>query len=277
MARRKFYSELFGTTVNSVESYVRRFRTRNGLKPNSPFGVERAKLKDQIYLSLRTDTDKTQRVELHRLHLVMGMGPGEVVETALICTGKDTSPLTLGLFRYGWLTGEGRIYSHFNAHETPHVRSLNLSGLGSLDALTAPESAEESPTCVSQTPPTASQKLALSTLCLSMSRLKHVSSRGNFWQVAADLGATLGSTATTVLQRSSAAEIRVRGRCIIVLTTLPPTYGAQYTEKQIESDAGMSPVPMNWHQYYPNISVSMSSVRDKKRLYRTYCRVSLPS
>ena len=149
VARRKFYSELFGTTVNSVESYVRRFRTRNGLKPNSPFGVERAKLKDQIYLSLRTDTDKTQRVELHRLHLVMGMGPGEVVETALICTGKDTSPLTLGHFRYGWLTGEGRIYSHFNAHETPHVRSLNHRG--TLNTLTPSTPVEEPLNNVSET------------------------------------------------------------------------------------------------------------------------------
>ena len=153
VARRKFYSELFGTAVNGVESYVRGFRIRNGLKPDSPFGVERSKLKDQIYISLRTDTEERQRLELHRVHLVMGMGPGEVVETALICTGKDTSPLTLGRFRYGWLADEGRIYSQFHPNETPHVRSLNLRGSGSLDALTAPESAEESPTRVSQTPP----------------------------------------------------------------------------------------------------------------------------
>jgi hypothetical protein len=124
VARRKFYLEVIEVAPRLVDTYVDSFRQRIGLRGEAPFGVERARVRDQLYLQTRTIDDTRERLELHRSYAVLGSSPSELVETALICEGTELDAELLGSFTEGWLHNSGRIAVLFKSTTPVSVRAL---------------------------------------------------------------------------------------------------------------------------------------------------------
>jgi len=125
VARRKFYLEEVTKAHRLVDRYVDSFRRRIGLRNHAPFGIDKPRVRDQLYFQHSQTNSGRERIELHRSYLVLNATPGELVETALICQGPDVNASRLGTFETRWTDAARRLAIQFNPQDQPRVQALD--------------------------------------------------------------------------------------------------------------------------------------------------------